>query len=278
MASDEKKRKKKLAKKAKKRQKTEEKELVETTMPSAKAPENDEDDATDNDSDEDNELMAAAAAWAEQQEGGSEQQSKEEEEKNTKVSALPSQTESFSLHITQLPYDANELDIRQLFAEQGCIISSIRLVYDRDEKGHKTVFRGVAFVDFHDATSYANALKLNRSKIRGRKLNIRPTRSKQELADIVSKTKEMVQERIKKQKNGETANNNDDNEKVRLAKKQKKKDKKAKKKANRNKHETPKGRRDTNSPNSKDPNHKLTKKERNRKAAIILGMRRKKNK
>ena len=128
-----------------------------------------------------------------------------------------------------------------------------------------------------DSVSFENALKLNRSCIRGRKLNIRPTRSKQELADIVSKTKEMVQEKIRNQKSGDGEDAND--EKVKSLrdqkKKQKKQEKKAKKKLNKAKHKTPNDRKDENSNKKKDPNRKLTKQERNRKAAIILSLRRK---
>ena len=110
---------------------------------------------------------------------------------------------SYSLHLTQLPYDATELDIRRMFSENGITsmsIHSVRMVYDHDvHTGRKTVFRGVAFADMKDVEAYNQALKLNhRVRIRGRKLNIRPTKTKQQLAEIVVKTREKVQETIRK--------------------------------------------------------------------------------
>lgn len=251
-----------------------------------------EEDA-ESDSDDDV-LMAAAAAWADQQTDNPNEDSKVEQggeqkgddDSNTRKARLISKEkassvpQSLSLHITQLPYDTNELDIRKLFAENGCMASSIRLVYDRDASGRKTVFRGVAFVDLLDTPSYEKGLKMNhKCSIRGRKLNIRPTRSKQELADIVSKTKELVQEKIRnqlvKENSGDDGGVEDDDEKKKVAssKKQRKKEKKrlkrAKAKAKNNKHKKPTAGEET-AAKAKDPNWKLTKKDRNRRAAIIM--------
>lgn len=241
----------------------------------------------DSESDDEDELLAAAAAWAEN-DGG------DEESKNgpAATSMASSSTTDLSLHITQLPYDTIELDLRRLFAEHGCAVTSIRLVYDRDDKGRKTVFRGVAFVDLLNSASYDKALSLNRkSTIRGRKLNIRPTRSKQELADIVTRTRELVQEKIKKQL--EDGNANDGSKKSESPKsskkeqdKQKKKKKEKKEKAKaakaqsklKSKHDPPSGRAEgePKKPKAeKKEEHKLTKKERNRRAAIIMGFKRK---
>ena len=245
----------------------------------------DDSDHSDSDEGDDDELLAAAAAWAQRDE--------------TLRTTPPARglddekTHDLSLHITQLPYDANELDLRRLFAEQGCRISSIRLVYDRDEKGRKTVFRGVAFVDLVDKESYDKALSLNRkSPIRGRKLNIRPTKSKQELASIVSRTRELVQEKIQKQReigagsgaDGDVAavGKKDDKEK-RDKKKEKKKTQKEKDKgkAAKKKESKTKVKLDPETGDSpatkvekKEP-HKLTKRERNRRAAILAGIKRK---
>ena len=233
---------------------------------------------SDNDEEDEDELIAAAAAWAHRTE--------EEEEKAARINTRKNESElqhNFSLHITQLPYDANDFDIRRLLAEQGCAISSIRLVYDKDENGRKSVFRGVAFVDFVDSESYERALKMNRKlTVRGRKINIRPTRSKKELADIVSRTQEFVQGEIRKQlelgkKEGESGNNEKKRRKKGMDKmpdvKKKaaiksdsspKKKRKEKSKVMRGSE----GKYQTNG--ASELERKLSKKERNRRAAIIL--------
>jgi hypothetical protein len=226
-------------------------------------------DNSDEDS-EDDELMAAAAAWAQQQQTGGDKD-KADTNRDTTAAATP---KSFSLHITQLPFDAIELDIRQHFAEKGCIITSIRLVYDKDERGRNALFRGVAFMDLLDQASYEIALKLNRSKVRGRKLNIRPTRSKQELANIVSQTQELVKAKILKHRDGQDDDADEKAKSKGKKKKAKKDEKKAKKKTAKAKNKTPRDRKEDGTQKN-DPERKLTKKERNRRAAIIMSLRRK---
>lgn len=132
----------------------------------------------------------------------------------------------WSLHVTQIPYEATEMDIRDHFSSRGCLVSSIRMVYDyydddEDDKatptagsssstnkttrgarprpvGKKRTFRGVAFCDVMDVVSYNFALKeLHQSRLLGRRINVRPTRTVQELSTIVQRTKQMVQERRK---------------------------------------------------------------------------------
>jgi len=249
----------------------------------AKERQGEDSDHSNSDEGDDEELLAAAAAWAQRDETPS----------TMPASGLHDEkTHDLSLHITQLPYDANELDLRRLFAEQGCRISSIRLVYDRDEKGRKTVFRGVAFVDLVDKESYDKALSLNRkSPIRGRKLNIRPTKSKQELASIVSRTRELVQEKIQKQReigagsgaDGDGVVGKKDDKEKRDKKKEKKKNQKEKDKGKVAKGKEPKtkvkleAKKDdgpTAKVEKKEP-HKLTKRERNRRAAILAAITRK---
>ncbi|KAL3924976.1 MAG: hypothetical protein SGILL_000714 [Bacillariaceae sp.] len=242
--------------------------------------------SNDDDDDEDD-LLAAAAMWAESEEPagdtksdaaannrkdrpGVDQRTQQEEH-----SSSSQQQQSFSLHITQLPFDTSDLDLRKFFSEHGCTCTSIRLVYDRDMQGNKTVFRGVAFVDLSDAGSYETALKLNhKASIRGRKLNIRPTRSKQELADIVNRTKELVQEKIRLQRSGEagdsniTAKRSDDKNK-------KRKDKKSSKTVDRDGTKSGSDKKRKDPPKNEDGTpRKMTKKERNRKAAIIMGLKR----
>mmetsp|Transcript_103696 Transcript_103696/g.299935 ORF Transcript_103696/g.299935 Transcript_103696/m.299935 type:complete len:289 (+) Transcript_103696:179-1045(+) len=244
------------------------------------------------DDDEEEELIAAAAAWANQTDNateGADESKKTGSKKSSSTVSLESGNKKLSLHITQLPYDTNELDLRRLFAEQGCRITSIRLVFDHDEKGRKTVFRGVAFVDLLDNESYEKALAMNRkTSIRGRKLNIRPTRSKEELADIVSRTKELVQEKIKEQLGHKDGGHSTDcmggtgtDKKAR--KKLKKKEKKDRAKAAKaktngkiTKHKTAARKEEGGTAKPSKEVKKLTKKERNRKAAILMSMRKKK--
>jgi len=167
-------------------------------------------DIQDDDENDDGVLLAAAALWARDEAG--ETSDKNFDDQSLRKQGLQnnysvSSSRVFSLHITQLPYDCTEFDLRKLFAEHGCSqIQSIRLVYDYDARGQKTVFRGVAFVDLLDSKSFEAALKLNhKTSIRGRKLNIRPCRSKEELAEIVTRTKELVQEKIRQQRSSERA-------------------------------------------------------------------------
>lgn len=45
----------------------------------------------------------------------------------------------------QLPFEATDCSIRTAFVEKGGVVSSVRLVYDRD--GAHWTFQGIAFVD-----------------------------------------------------------------------------------------------------------------------------------
>jgi hypothetical protein len=110
----------------------------------------------------------------------------------------------YSLHLTQLSYDATDFDIREHFIRHGCMnITSIRLVYDHDNNkksdGFKKKFRGVAFVDIYMETpeSYETLLhQLHGSTMLQRKINVRPVKSKVELATIVQQTKLYVHQQI----------------------------------------------------------------------------------
>lgn len=229
----------------------------------------DEQDNNDDGDDSDDELLAAAAMWA-----GDEGDSAEEEP--TAVTNQLSTPQNLSLHITQLPYDSTEFDLRKLFAEQGCSITSIRLVYDHDTEGRKTVFRGVAFCDFLDVTSYHNALKLHhKSSIRGRKLNIRPCKSKEELAAIVARTQDLVREKIHQQLSGKDITKSTSTP----PKPANNKSHKSKSSGTKRKSNDQKDRKNKKPRVDKDGKPiKLTKKERNRRAAIIMQKRRRQNK
>jgi hypothetical protein len=138
----------------------------------------------------------------------------------------------FSLHLTQLPYNCTEMEIRELFGKIGCQSSSIldvRMVYDpidsSDVKNKKTKldkkihdaksdnneaknatnrFRGVAFVDVIDEKTYQLAIELihQKIKIRSRLINVRPVKTKAELNEIVQSTKQKRKEQIQQDKTG----------------------------------------------------------------------------
>ena len=120
---------------------------------------------------DDDELMAAAGKWAEaaDSEVDSSPKKKKKTKKNKKqirdkpkegvesssekTVQTPIRTEKnatskvYSLHLTQVPYEATQTDIRCAFGEKGCHITSVRLVYDHDSTSGERHFRGVAFVD-----------------------------------------------------------------------------------------------------------------------------------
>jgi RNA recognition motif-containing protein len=109
-----------------------------------------------------------------------------------------STTAVYSVHVTQLNYSGTEMEIREHFVDKGISIKSLRMVYDKGIDGRQ--FRGVAFVDFYDEKSYKLGLSLHKSIFKGRKINVRPTKSKEELIDIVASTRQKVSEKIKKYK------------------------------------------------------------------------------
>jgi len=215
---------------------------------------------TYSDDDDERDLVAAASAWAEQQEALSETDIQAEQQvESNKI---------YSLHITQLDYDATDYDIRNHFTTNGCIVTSVRLVYDRSVDDRK-LFRGVAFVDVADKESFQNALKLHRSKLLGRTMNVRPTKTKSELSNIVQRTKQKVKQTIKKFKEDRDARQADTAARPGHAKRRRidgdeatrtNKDSDNHKKSLR-KHQL---------------DRKLTKKERNRRAAILNQRRRSK--
>jgi hypothetical protein len=188
---------------------------------------------------EDDEMMAAAALWAggsgrevdSDSDGGSEpspsspassgaqagattstksQSSSKPKQKRTEKKNAASTTRSkeewltpdsvvYSVHITQLPYEATVREVRSLFEKRGCNITSTRFVYGRDtRKGHsEQSFRGVAFCDFSDKVSFDNALKLDKTQFpnHGRRINVRPTKTQEQLADIVERREKMLEEK-----------------------------------------------------------------------------------
>src|SRR4030095_10961042 len=79
------------------------------------------------------------------------------------------------LFVGNLPYDANEEDIRAHFATAGNVLN-VFVPLDR-ETGRK---RGFAFVEFNDATEAQEAIRLfNNQPFRGRPLAVNEARAKE---------------------------------------------------------------------------------------------------
>jgi RNA recognition motif-containing protein len=190
----------------------------------------------------------------------------------------------YSLHVTQISYNATENDIRQHFVEAGCIgIQSIRLVYDFSQKNlttkatQKKTFRGVAFVDLSDEQSYEYSLqKLNGSLLLSRKINVRPVKSKMELANIVQQTRTIVSEKIRSEKEKKLHSDGSNDKRLQ----QRKKDQSSpESKAKEIQSSPSKRKRECSSPTKRPANQssinpsKLTKQQRNRRAAILLSKR-----
>lgn len=179
-------------------------------------------------------LLAAAAAWA-----------SSDNDEDVAVAARPAPNinrqpkanGNCSVHVTQIPFKARQSDIHRHFSEQGCMITALRMVFDRQSNGQKQ-FRGVAFIDLVDEISRDAALKLHRSTLMGRAINVRRTRALDEIADIVKKRHETIEtaKRQSKEKSSEAGKPQSEKQ-----------------------------------PNKKikDDRRPLTKKERNRRAAII---------
>lgn len=75
---------------------------------------------------------------------------------------------SCSIFVGNVPYDADEDELREIFAKVGSV-TSVRVVCDKDTKQPK----GYAFCDFQESTSVQAAIeKLNNVEYNGRKLRI----------------------------------------------------------------------------------------------------------
>eukprot|EP00434_Breviolum_minutum_P036373 symbB.v1.2.032225.t1/scaffold3839.1/size96963/4 len=83
------------------------------------------------------------------------------------LSRVPaSMSASCSIFVGNVPYDAQEDELKELFGKVGNV-TSVRLVLDKDTKTPK----GYAFADFADPASAA-VEKLNHVEYNGRKLRI----------------------------------------------------------------------------------------------------------
>ena len=91
--------------------------------------------------------------------------------------------------VTQLPYTCDKDEVRALFEKAGCSVKGCRLVIKNGK------FTGVGFVDVEDTKSMELGQGLHRSAFKGRKINVRPTVSPQELARIAEATEQKSLER-----------------------------------------------------------------------------------
>ncbi|KAL7473885.1 hypothetical protein ACHAXS_014379 [Conticribra weissflogii] len=110
--------------------------------------------------------------------------------------------QTFSLHLTKIPYTTTQSIIRFAFLQKGCHVTSIRLVYDTNQSTGEKHFRGVAFVDLADEISFQKGLEFHQTAFLGggRKVNVRVTRSKGELSEIVKRTEQKVADLIARSK------------------------------------------------------------------------------
>jgi RNA recognition motif-containing protein len=202
--------------------------------------------------DEDQQLLQAAAHWADDDGNNDEEDSENSSEPQSPPQHARNQkNKKYSLHVTQLSYEATDYDVRDLFVTKGCLVTSVRLVRPDGQ------FKGVAFVDVQDAKSYEIGLQCHRMFHLGRKINVRPVLSKEELTKIALATQEKVQDIIQKStENGSSSKSSTPNKKT-----SKPPVKESSSKKNSKFHyQRRKG---------KDADRKITKKERNRKAAIL---------
>eukprot|EP00588_Corethron_pennatum_P031844 CAMPEP_0194340448 /NCGR_PEP_ID=MMETSP0171-20130528/86371_1 /TAXON_ID=218684 /ORGANISM="Corethron pennatum, Strain L29A3" /LENGTH=343 /DNA_ID=CAMNT_0039105405 /DNA_START=57 /DNA_END=1084 /DNA_ORIENTATION=+ len=181
---------------------------------------NDETDQSD-----DNFLEAACAEWAEDAvapDDGNDESSLPPSRPTRRfpppLPPPPMPPRTVSVHVTNLPFDHTEEQLRILLSSRGLgTPTSVRPVYDpepRSERsadgrggrrkeprkmvGDKGYFRGVCFVDFGTAEEAAAVVSdLDGTRIGGRMVRFRPTRTGRELECIVARTKEALRARAK---------------------------------------------------------------------------------
>jgi hypothetical protein len=234
--------------------------------------------SSSSESDSEDEILLMASTWAKQKEEEFQKDKSKGESPSAAIAPYyPSNFNNstnknhvYSLHITNLPYNATKPEIMRYFMQKGCDISSTRLVYNHHvSRGDKKMlpksgFTGVAFIDFENEESYNKALEMDKQPWidendsskdhekndgrgwRRRRINVRPTKTKEELAQIVENTKQRLATARKERDDPEKSESN----------------KKIKRSRNDNGTETP-------SQKKRKTNRKLTKKEKARKAAIL---------
>jgi len=162
----ERKERKRLKKEAKKK----EKEASKKRKKMEEEEDKDEEGAADSD-DDDDETLKALQRWE------AEKASKEDE-----MAKAASTKQAMSVYVSQISYDATESDVRDLFTSSSINVTSVRLVYNKNDGNS---FRGVAFVDVKDEEDFGKALGMSGKPLKGRNIKVMPTKSTAELAVIV---------------------------------------------------------------------------------------------
>jgi nucleolar protein 6 len=75
----------------------------------------------------------------------------------------------FTLFVGNMPFNVNEADVRQHFADCGVV--GCRLLRNKDTG----VGKGIAFLDLSDSKGFVSAIKLHHSFLGGRAINVEPT-------------------------------------------------------------------------------------------------------
>ena len=270
---------------------------------------NEEASDADSDDDDDDDLRAMAAAWAQDNDQEVTQTSSTttrgdivtQPAATAAAAAFPAPPNTHSIYIAQLPFDVTEWEIRQFFDQHSnntCTLTDVRLVRDQG------VCRGVAFAECATDQDYQTALSLHHHKqfrLRGRRLQIRPTKTKAELADIVSQREALVQAKVAEllqrkrdsTKEGQQETPAKARKRERQRSKKRNKDSPAKRTKTNHKegetslvkdpstfhaqaHRSVDKQSDSSkvsNPTARPRHKKLSKKERNRRAAILMGKR-----
>ena len=81
-----------------------------------------------------------------------------------------------NLYVSNLGYQINEEDLKQVFSQQG-VVSSVKIVMD----GFSGKSRGFAFVEMPDDSEAQNAIAhLNNSDLKDRKIFVQTARPREE--------------------------------------------------------------------------------------------------
>jgi RNA recognition motif-containing protein len=102
-----------------------------------------------------------------------------------------------SLYISQLPFGITKDQIADHFKGKGIVFDTkdgVRCVEKKEKNGKPSL---VAFIDVGNMASFKNGLKLHRSRIDGRQINVRPTVKPEELERIVEQKKKKVEAVVK---------------------------------------------------------------------------------
>lgn len=74
--------------------------------------------------------------------------------------------DSLTIFVSNLPFDATDADLHQLFAAVGPL-RNVRLIRDQKQQS-----KGYAYIEYQTAEGVASALSLNQSTLRGRIINV----------------------------------------------------------------------------------------------------------